>query len=225
VIKQIVSMSIGKKAASALASQSKRRVGSPSSGSEGEYGGDSSSSGSYSGGSDESGDGAGMGPEAAKSAAMTGRYVDDTGTPLPDVDLTGQFRRMPIYLNLVVDQRRVTDVLANCANCPMPIDVLWVTINPDATSAFEFASASGTTGMDSEYSSGSSMNSRAARTTSASSLTGGIIGLSGGTSGQGMGGTNDIDFGTDAINIKIYGCINIFAPPDVKKITGESAGE
>jgi hypothetical protein len=37
--------------------------------------------------------------------------------------------------------------------------------------------------------------------------------MSGGTAG-------DVDFGPDAVLIEIFGCINIFAPPEIQKIGG-----
>ena len=235
VIKEIVEMAIGRKAASELSKQSSRRVGSGGyGGGDSEFSDSSSGSSSYGGGyggssSDEFG-GSSLGAEAAMGLALTGRYVDDNGTPLMEADLTGQFRRMPVYLRFVVDQRRIADVLANCANCPMPIDVLWVTINPDATGTFEFASATGST-SGSEYSgsSGSSVSIRRSASSyeGGSSGSGGILGFSssiGGGGGAG-GNLNAVDYGADAVTIDIYGCINIFAPPDKLKIAGESAGE
>ena len=240
VIKEIVELSIGRKAAGELAKQSSRRIGSGSYGGGGESEFGESSSGGFSsfgsfGSSGGEGEeyGGGMGPEAAKSAALAGRYVDDDGNPLMEADLTGQFRRMPVYLRFVVDQRRIADVLANCANCPMPIDVLWVTINPDATDKFEFAS-SGTgmgMGMDSESYTprrGASGSGRSSASYEGGGAGPGIIGLSpsaGGMGGGMGGGANAVDYGADAVSIEIYGCINIFAPPDKQKITGETTGE
>ena len=240
VVKEIVELSIGKTAAQALSTQSGRRLGSGMGGgmgmesSFGEGGG--FGGGGFGGGGEFGGMGGEMSAEARKTAALTGRYVDDIGSPLTDVDLTGQFRRMPIYLRFIVDQKRVADVLANCANCPMPIDVLWVTINPDATDSFDFASASGAgAGVGGESDSFSSFAARPSRSAGRSGgqgqsafsggggTTGGIIGLptsSGGGSGMGTAG-NEIDYGPDAVTIDIYGCINIFAPPDKTKIAGE----
>jgi len=240
VVKEIVELSIGKTAAQELATQSSRRIGfgggmmgegssfGESGGSFGESGG-GFGGGGFGGGGDF--DGGGMNAEALRSAALAGRYVDESGNPLSDVDLTGQFRRMPIFLRFIVDQKRIADVLANCANCPMPIDVLWVTINPDATGPFEFVSATGAGmggGSESSFSSFSMRPPGGAKASSFSSFggggvgtTAGIIGLSnqGGGQGMGTGRVGEIDYGHDAVTIDIYGCINIFAPPDKTKIT------
>lgn len=289
VVKQIIDIAIGTKAAMELAKQSNRRIGMSGSMGSGSSSGSSSlfgtgseygSSGGSGSSSDYSSSGSGSSlvmdkaalDEAAKKRAMRGRYVDDIGTPLLDADeaLTGQYRRMPVYLEFVVDQRYMSDVLVNCANCPMPIDVLWVTINPDATQPFDFEVSTPSVGLAgggsspsptsrgsgsisrqntgrSSGSSGGSGSSRPvirapARITGMSSSGGGgsgystgagteIIGLadrssagSGGISSSGGSGrTGSIDFGPNAAIIQIYGCINIFAPPDPAKIKGGTA--
>jgi len=208
VIKEIVALAIGRKAAMELEKQSSRRIGG---------GGSRSEISGRSGVTGREGTG---GPEATRSTAMAGRYVDDAGNPLMDADLTGQLRRMPIYLRFVVDQRRISDVLVNCANCPMPIDVLWVRVNPDATDSFDFVTSG--TGESSSPRSSRSSGGVSPTSRSSSSASGGVGGAS---PGRGSGsGTNEIDFGPDAITIEIYGCINIFTPPDATKITAEGGG-
>jgi len=194
VIKEIVTLAIGKKAADALAAQSNRRVGGVGGGLDGE-GRMPSGGASGRGGAGRYGDGMG-GSEATRSTAMAGRYVDDAGNPLMDADLAGQLRRMPIYLRFVVDQRRISDVLVNCANCPMPIDVLWVTAN------FSSSGSGGVGGGNNQTS-----------------------GRRGAGAGAGAGTNNEIDFGPDAVTVDIYGCINIFTPPDAEKITADRGGE
>ena len=192
--------------------------------------------------------------EAAQKRALRGRYVDASGKPEIDPDLTGQFRRMPVVLEFVADQRYISDILVNCANCPMPIDVLWVTINPDAAEPFEFApSGGGDSGMSGGMRGGSSASGGIQRRSGGSgarsgsggnrpqvrtpgrsgSSSGGGVGSGSGIIGfspdrsAGMGGGRageDIDFGPDAVILRIYGCINIFAPPEVEKIKAASAG-
>jgi uncharacterized membrane-anchored protein YhcB (DUF1043 family) len=243
VVKEIVELSIGRTAATELATQSSRRINSGSGGggmgSEMGFGGSGGFGGSSGFGDSSSGGfggmGGGMTAEALKSMALAGRYVDDAGSPLMEANFTGQFRRMPIYLRFVVDQRRIADVLANCANCPMPIDVLWVTINPEGTQSFDYASATGTgAGMGSESFSvrpsrgagGRSEGTRRSTIRDGSGSASGIIGLPTQTGGGRGGGTgvSEIDYGHDAVTIDIRGCINIFAPPDETKITGGASG-
>ena len=225
VIKEIVELHIGRQAAMQLATQSSRRIGSGAAGggmdefsSGSTFGSTSSDSGSMFGSSSSSDMGMGgtaLTPEALQSEALTGRYVDADGSPLMTPDLTGQLRRMPVYLRLVVDQNRIPEVLVNCANCPMPIDVLWVTINPDAGQSFDFASAMGTAGMGGSSDSGSS-GSFGTRPARSARLQGG----SGGGS-SGFGGTSgNFNYGPHAVTIEIFGCINIFSPPDRDTLGG-----
>ena len=218
VVKEIIDLAIGKKAARALQVQSGRRISRASSaafgGEDGSYE-DSSSSGSFgdSGGGFGESDGTTMAlsPEAARTAALARRYVDADGEPLPEPDLTKQFRRMPIYLNLRVDQRYISDVLVHCANCPMPIDVLWVTVNPDNTKPFEYISATATTTGSGETSFGfGAQKPSAGGSAMRPTAPGGAQGLTAGS----------IDYGPNEVNVEIFGCINIFAPPDPEKIGG-----
>ena len=223
VVKEIVELLIGQKAAVELAKQSSRRIGLGSSSSSDMSSGSSSGSSTLGSSSSGSSDGSSSGASGAltQKTAMTGRYVDIDGKPIMDGDtaITGQYRRMPVYLRFRVDQRRISDILVNCANCPMPIDVLWVTINPGAVQSFEYASStSSSTGSSSDSSSSSS-----------SSSGGSFIqgprprpGAGGNTQGnqRPSAGRGDTDFGPDVVEIEIYGCINIFAPPDEKRIGG-----
>ena len=238
VVKEIIDLMIGIKAAIELDKQSRRRIssglgtgseygsGSSSGSSEGGLGlglglgGTSSSSGSSSDGSGGMALTGAAAAEAAKQIALTGRYVDAEGTPLMTPDFTGQFRRMPVYLQLRVDQRYISDVLVNCANCPMPIDVLWVTVSPDATQSFNYAPISVTGTGSSGYSGSPSESSVGRRSSSgAGSSRSSTMGRSGGGSRV---ATGDIDFGPNEVTIEIYGCINIFAPPEKEKLGGET---
>ena len=218
VVKEIVALNIGKTAALELEKQSSRRVSSSLGGAEGgarESSFGSSESGSSFGSASSDGIGRGVTPEALRAEALAGRYVDAEGKPLMVPELTGELRRMPIYLRFVVDQRRFHEVLVNCANCPMPIDVLWVSINPDAGQSFEFASSLGSAaGSDGG---GSTSFIRQPSRSGGSSLQRG-----GGQSIGGRGGSGDVEFGPHAITIEIFGCINIFTPPDAKKLSGET---
>jgi hypothetical protein len=64
-----------------------------------------------------------------------GRYVDAQGKPLDAGAAAGaapsvEFKRMPVYLRLVIDQREVTRLLAECANSPLPVEVRQLRLNP-----------------------------------------------------------------------------------------------
>ena len=205
VIKEIVELAIGQRAALQLERQASRRIGAGGMG--GDYSSDFGGSATFGGGSDSDsmgGMGGALTPEAAKTAALTGRYVDENGARLTTPDLTAPIRRMPVYLRLVVDPNRINEVLVNCANSPMPIDVLWVTINPDASQPFEFASATAASsgGFDDGGGGGTFTRTRpvaqgATRTTT----------------------RTDANYGPH-VTIEIFGFINIFSPANAERIGG-----
>jgi hypothetical protein len=221
VVMQIVELSIGKQASQKLSAQA--------SGGSTRSGGGLSASGpigiASSGGGSLPG-GAGMTGAVSADTALAGRYVDEKGTPLPKADLTGQqFRRMPIYLRLLVDQRYISDVLVNCANCPMPIDVLWVLINPENRKSLDYASSAGTGGGLSASGLGTGVSpSMGGPPSSSGTIPSGRggSGMGANPAGVGVGGgrSGEYDFGPNAVLIEIYGSINIFAPPDEQKIGG-----
>ena len=70
------------------------------------------------------------------------RYVDQDGRPLA-ADATApfaEFKMMPIYMKLGVDQRDLPKVLAECANSNMPVVVRRVAIRPDESQPLDLAS-------------------------------------------------------------------------------------
>ena len=59
------------------------------------------------------------------------RYVDAEGKTLAaGTSQDQQFKRLPIYLKLVMDQREITRLLTECANYPLPVEVRQLRINP-----------------------------------------------------------------------------------------------
>jgi uncharacterized membrane protein YgcG len=222
VVKRIDSVLIGTKAAVELYNYASRRISKPmSGGSEGGGSSDSSSDGgggsvspfssvlgggSAGGSSSSEYGGTTISAEDLMKATLAGRYVDAEFKPIIDEPfLSGPLRRMPVYLRFLVDQRNIAEVLVNCANCPMPIDVLGVTINPDAVRPFEFSSGSSRSAI--EGGSGGISSGRTRR-------------QDGSSGGSGRMMTGDVDFGPNAVVIEIYGCINIFAPPNKEELGG-----
>lgn len=77
----------------------------------------------------------GQGAGAGALAAVTeeGRYVDAKGQPLAaGAAAPPEFKRMPVFLHLVMDHRQIPRLLTECANSPLPVEVRQVRINPSS---------------------------------------------------------------------------------------------
>ncbi len=86
---------------------------------------------------------------AVDAALLAGRYLDDTGAPLAgDGDLGKEYRQLPIRMELVMDQRWIPQMLVECGNSPLPIEVQQLRINPDKALA-GFEGTGGSMGMSS----------------------------------------------------------------------------
>lgn len=71
------------------------------------------------------------GGDAAATAPDDRRYLDAEGKPLPAGSAAKeQFKRMPVFLRLTMDQREIPKLLVECANSPLPLDVRQLRINP-----------------------------------------------------------------------------------------------
>lgn len=73
------------------------------------------------------------GQDVNKDALLDdGRYVSADGKPLSNPSSGGskEFKLMPIRMRLVMDQRKLPDLLVECANSPLPVEVQRVQINP-----------------------------------------------------------------------------------------------
>jgi len=67
---------------------------------------------------------------------LEGRYVNEDGKPLPATAAPPfkEFNLIPVQMIVLVDQRRIADLLAQCANSTVPFEVRRVRINPDSSS-------------------------------------------------------------------------------------------
>ena len=120
-IPRIESLSIGSKAAAALA----RGMGP---------GHIQVAEQAASGGRDDGQSAAGAGrvsdAEPAAPAADEGRYVDADGKPLAGGGAAkGEFKRMPVFMKLAIDQREIPKLLVECANSPLPVEIRQLRIN------------------------------------------------------------------------------------------------
>ncbi|MEX2114216.1 MAG: hypothetical protein WD845_13575 [Pirellulales bacterium] len=59
-----------------------------------------------------------------------GRYLDATGKPMAAGAPQGPFKRMPVYMELVVDEREIPKLLVECANSPLPVEVHQLRVAP-----------------------------------------------------------------------------------------------
>lgn len=202
VVKRIENLLIGQMAAPSLSAQLGMSLG-----------GEGGDGGGGDGGGGEGGGGQVVARTEEEVAVLKkhNRYVNADNEPLPgDAPAPfGEFNRMPLCLRLIVDQRHIPEILVNCANCAMPIEVLRVRINPGATRPFDIsnyeAAAGGGGGGGVDGGGGD-----------------GGVGYGGGEAARApSGGGGDVQvavdgvggiYGTNAVPIEIYGCINIFNP-------------
>lgn len=144
--------------------------------------------------------GGGKSEESALEAILNGRYLDAKDAPLAASASPpyAEFNRMPVVLRLVVDQRRIPDILVNCANSPMPIDVRHVRICPENAKSVSLSGG------------GASGSPASSRTLGGS----GASGQAGGVSVGRTGNAEMTEYGPDAIHIEIYGIICIYNEPN-----------
>ena len=91
--------------------------------------------------------------ERNRQQLMTERYVDDKGKPVPymrDYPFAkhpcDEFKRMPIHLSFLMDQRRLPRLLVECANSTMPIEVQQVRISRGTGKADTESASAGSAG-------------------------------------------------------------------------------
>lgn len=160
------------------------------------------------------GGGGGGAPDAAAAAAsadtalLDGRYLDDQGKPMKG-DGTGpyaEFKQMFVYMRFLMDQRKLPDLLAACANAPLPIETRQVRVHiGDQDKA---ATGAGGGNMD--------------------MMMPGMGGDAGGGMGMpemmGGGGGGNVETGPYDAVVELSGIIYLYNPPDIEKLgTGSSS--
>ena len=138
-----------------------------------------------------------------QESQLSDRYVDDKGYPLADGTKHpyAEFKMMPIDIRLVIHQRKVTKLLAECANSNMPIVVRSVAIRPGEG---QFAGAAA----------------------GPAPAPGGGRHWSGGGGGQGNAEENAASesSGSPYLPIEVRGIIYIYNPPTLKNLGKGSSG-
>jgi hypothetical protein len=75
------------------------------------------------------------GGEPVEKAPDEGRYVDKDGKRVPPGTAPkAEFKRMPIFMKLTIDQRSINKLLVECANSALPVDVRYLRVNPSKAS-------------------------------------------------------------------------------------------
>ncbi len=140
--------------------------------------------------------------ELNRRQLMAERYVDDKGKPLsytPEYPYAkhpcNEFKRMPIHLDFVMDQRRLPKLLVECANSTMPIEVQHIRILKSASGAGAGSTTTGSAGQPSASTSSKS-----------------------GDSGASLSSSDDRE-------VEICGVIYIYNPPDRAKLGTGSLAE
>ncbi len=113
-------------------------------------------------------------------------------------------KRVPVKLRVVMDQRRIMDLLAACGNADLMIEIRQVRINSDASGAGGTSFGGGGSPM-----SGGGDSFGAA----GEGALGG--GMSGGSYG---GGASTVAEATNDLPVDIYGVVYVYNPPDLKKL-------
>ncbi|MDO5554188.1 MAG: hypothetical protein Q4G68_10545 [Planctomycetia bacterium] len=188
--------------------------------------------------------------EQALNRILFGRYLDSDNTPLlaDKAPPFAEFNRMPVCLRLVVDQRRIPDILVNCANCSMPIDIKHIRICPDNAVPFSMPPLEGAEageggdlmgggmggmgmggpggpGAGAGAGAGANSGSRSARGAAGNAAATDVTGASGGIDIGRSEISQTGGYGVDAIRVEIYGIINIFNEPNIKQFGTGGDGE
>lgn len=96
-------------------------------------------------GMDPYGDRGEGGAETDDTAVLAYRYLKEDGEPFEGEPDEPEFRRLPIHMELMMDVRWLTQLLVECANAPLPVEVTQVRINPEQSGG-ELGGGSGNRG-------------------------------------------------------------------------------
>jgi hypothetical protein len=158
---------------------------------------------------------AAMAPLATQSAQdqiiaqlTDGRYVDNNSNPLPPPGKGPheEFKMMPIYLSLVMDQRQIPKFLVECANSKMPIEVRRIQLKAGTSDPLDIAAAadSGASRSVARVSKGPSVHVATTKS-------------SGGRHGPG-GDTDASQSGQYDVPVDVFGVMYLYNPPDRQKL-------
>ena len=150
---------------------------------------------------------------AAGASPLAGRYVDDKGMSVADPNQQpfAEFRMMPIALRVVIEQKAIPKLLAECANSKMPINIRSLRVLSKEVQALVPGAGGGVGGAGGEDD---------------NPAAGG-----GGAAAPGIGRTVAGDQDEESINpleppvpVELQGIIYIYNPPDKDKLGTGTAG-
>ncbi|QDT72154.1 hypothetical protein [Lacipirellula limnantheis] len=162
---------------------------------------------------------------------LAGRYIDAEGKPIADAasGMGTEFRRLPIRMVLMMDERWLPKILVECANAPLPIEVQRLRINREKSGidkdgqAFEMAAAAGGPGMGGpgmgmgrggEMGMGRPMGMGMGRGGEGRSM-----GMGPGMGGMGAGMSLNPADTANLATVEIQGVVYIYMPPDATILT------
>jgi hypothetical protein len=72
-------------------------------------------------------------PGDQKPAPDEGRYVDAEGKALSAASIgDAPYKRMPVFMKLMINQNKIDKLLVECANSPLPVEITQWRVNPGA---------------------------------------------------------------------------------------------
>lgn len=158
-------------------------------------------------------------PVDVDAMLLASRYLDAEGKPIPDASAgTGtEFRRLPVRMVLMMDERWLPKVLVECANAPLPIEVQRLKINAAKSGVdkegqpFDLAAAAGAVPMGGGR--GGEMGMPMGRPMGGGMPMGRPMG------GEAMGMTLNPAETAHLATVEIQGVVYIYLPPDPAILT------
>ncbi len=156
-------------------------------------------------------------PAAAEAMLLNYRYIGPDGAVLADGAAVtgGEFRMLPVRMELLMEQKAIPSLMIECANATLPIEVKRVRINPSESGAgfpmtFSVPGADGGGGGDGGRGGGGGGRGFSSE-------------FSGGGGGRGGGGaTPTLTPGMSSAGmatVEIHGIVYIYNPPDPAVLT------
>ena len=147
--------------------------------------------------------------KAADDELLNGRYIGDTGVPLMAAEQPyAEFRLMFVRMKVVIDQRKIPHLLVNCANAPIPIEVVRCTMLEP------LVSPGGVAGNNAAAPAG-----------------GGLRGFGAGQNQQPVmqnaakADSADIEANPQDVTFEVCGLVQLYNPPDETKLGSGTAAE